>query len=244
MGGAHSAALGVARGPPWPPRESCWWRGGSHLTFFIDDWDLLLHRRGFNAGAFLDPHVNHLIVGPAALWKAIEATFGMDSQIPYAMPRSTLFLASVRYSCSSTSAPARRGVARSRRRTPRSCSWEPHTRISSTSSKSVTSARWRSGSARCSAFERGDTRGDVLACLLLLASLAFAEIAFAFAAACVVTIALGRWPWRRAWVVAAPLVVYLGWYAGWGDTGTNSISLDSVPTSPAYVLDGFASSLA
>ena len=69
------------------------WR--THLTFFIDDWDLLLHRRGFNVDAFLDPHARHLIAGPAALWKAIQATFGMDSQVPYAIASTTCFLASV-----------------------------------------------------------------------------------------------------------------------------------------------------
>src|SRR5262249_22168232 len=34
----------------------------SHLTFSIDDWDLLLHRRGFNAHVFLDPHVRHILI--------------------------------------------------------------------------------------------------------------------------------------------------------------------------------------
>ena len=216
------------------------WR--SHLTFFIDDWDLLLHRRGFNAGAFLDPHVNHLIVGPAALWKAIEATFGMDSQIPYAIASTSLFLASVVLLFVYVRARVGEWLA---------LAAVLPILFMGTAYEDLLNVfqicyfgSMAFGLGALLAFERGDTRGDVLACLLLLASLAFAEIAFAFAAACVVTIALGRWPWRRAWVVAAPLVVYLGWYAGWGHTGTNSISLDSVATSPAYVLDGFASSLA
>ena len=28
----------------------------SHLTFLIDDWDLLLSRRGFNAHVLFNPH--------------------------------------------------------------------------------------------------------------------------------------------------------------------------------------------
>ena len=54
----------------------------SHLTFLIDDWDLLLARRGFNAHALLDPHARHLILGPALVYKAIQATLGMDCQPP------------------------------------------------------------------------------------------------------------------------------------------------------------------
>ena len=67
----------------------------SHLTFFIDDWDLLLRRRGFSADVFLDPHARHLIIGPTIVYKAIQATFGMDSQIPFTVPAVFAFLASV-----------------------------------------------------------------------------------------------------------------------------------------------------
>ena len=54
----------------------------SHLTFLVDDWDLLLSRRGFNAHAFLDPHARHLVLGPALVYKAIQATLGMDRSFP------------------------------------------------------------------------------------------------------------------------------------------------------------------
>ena len=67
----------------------------SHLTFLIDDWDLLLSRRGFNAHALFDPHANHLIVGPVLVYKAIQATIGMESIVPYAVASIVCFLASV-----------------------------------------------------------------------------------------------------------------------------------------------------
>src|SRR4249920_1478715 len=66
----------------------------SHLTFFIDDWDLLLSRRGFNAHAFLDPHNEHIIIAPTAIYKAIQATIGMDSLLPYAVVATAAFIAS------------------------------------------------------------------------------------------------------------------------------------------------------
>ena len=216
------------------------WR--THLTFFIDDWDLLLHRRGFNADAFLDPHARHLIAGPAVLWKAIQATFGMDSQLPYAIASTTFFLASVVLLYVYLRARVGEWLA---------LAAVVPILFMGTAYEDLLNVfqicyfgSMAFGLGALLLFERRDTRGDVLACLLLLASLAFAEIAFAFAAACAVALALDRGPWRRIWVVLVPAVAYLLWYIGWGETGSSTLSFDNVATSPAYVLDGFASSLA
>ena len=57
-------------------------------------------------------------------------------------------------------------------------------------------------------------------------------------------IALDRGPWRRAWVIVVPAIVYLLWYIGWGGTEASTLSFDNVANSPVYILDGFASSLA
>jgi hypothetical protein len=216
------------------------WR--SHLTFFIDDWDLLLHRRGFSADAFLNPHARHLIIGPTALWKAIQATFGMDSQIPYAIAATTSFLASV--------------VLLFVYLRARVGDWLALAAVApilfmGTAYEDLLNVfqicyfgSMAFGLGALLSFERDGRRWDALACLLLLCSLAFAEIAFAFAAGCVVMVALNRGPWRRLWVIAVPAVLYVIWYVGWGDSGPSSLSFDTVATSPVYVLDGFASSLA
>ena len=37
------------------------------LTFFLDEWDFLLHRRGFAADVLLDPHNEHIAVLPIAI---------------------------------------------------------------------------------------------------------------------------------------------------------------------------------
>jgi hypothetical protein len=216
------------------------WR--THLTFFIDDWDLLLHRRGFSTDVFLDPHARHLIVGPTALWKAIQATFGMDSQLPYAIASTTCFLASVVLLFVYLRARVGDWLA---------LAGVLPLLFMGTAYEDLLNVfqicyfgSMALGLGALLAFERGERRGDVLACLLLIGSLAFAEIAFAFAAACAVLVALDRGPWRRLWVVVVPAVAYLLWYTGWGESGPSSLSFDNVATSPAYVLDGFASSLA
>ena len=71
------------------------------------------------------------------------------------------------------------------------------------------------------AIERADGRGDAFACVLLVASLAFAEIALAFAAGVLVAIALQRGPLRRAWVVAVPILLYAVWYPTFGQSGAH-----------------------
>src|SRR5512132_530992 len=67
----------------------------SHLTFVTDDWDLLIHRRGISPHVFLDPHARHIIIAPTAIYKAIQATIGMESLLPFAVVATGAFLATV-----------------------------------------------------------------------------------------------------------------------------------------------------
>ena len=67
----------------------------SHLSFSSDEWDYLLYRRGFNLDVLLRPHVQHIVLGPVLIYKAILATFGMGSLLPYAVVSTASFLASV-----------------------------------------------------------------------------------------------------------------------------------------------------
>jgi hypothetical protein len=213
----------------------------SHLTFFIDDWDLLVRRRGFSADTLLDPHARHLIIGPTITYKAAEATFGMDSQIPYAVPAVIAFIASIAV----LFVYLRRRVGE----------WLALAAVLPVlfmgSAQEDLLHPFQIGYFGSMAFgigallaiERQDRRGDVIACGLLLASLAFAEIALAFAAGVAVAIALKRGPLRRGWVIAVPILLYAVWYVAWGQQGPSELTFGHVATSPAYVLDGFASSL-
>jgi hypothetical protein len=68
------------------------------------------------------------------------------------------------------------------------------------------------GLAAVLALERGDRRGDLAACALLVASVAMIEVGLAFVGAAAVLVALGRDRLRRAWVVAVPLALYAAWW--------------------------------
>lgn len=216
----------------------------SHLTFLIDEWDLLIHRNGFTPHSLLDQHANHLVLGPVLVYKAIQNTFGMGSQVPYAVAAVTLFIASV----SMLFVYLRRRLG----------DWVALAAVlpvlvMGTAYEDLLGSFQMSytgslalGIGALLAIERDDRRGDLLTCLLLIASLAFAEIALGITAAVIVAIALQGGPLRRAWVPAIPILLYIAWYAGFGNSGLhspNTLSAHSIATSFPYVLDGFASSL-
>jgi hypothetical protein len=218
---------------------------GSHITFLIDDWNLLLNRRGFDAHVLLDPHARHLILGPVLAYKAIQSTIGMESRLPFDIVAVAAFLASVVL----LFIYIRRRVG----------DWVALAAVlpvlvMGTAYEDLLSAfqigyfgSMAFGLGALLAIERANSRWDAIACALLVGSLAFAEIALAFAVGAAVAIALRRGPLRRAWVPAVPLLLYAVWYPTFGQSGAylgpSGFSLHNVATSPPYVLDGFASSI-
>ena len=216
----------------------------SHLTFLIDDWDLLLARRGFNAHALLDPHARHLIIGPALIYKAIQATVGMDSILPYAVAAIGSFLASVLLLFIYLSRRVGDWVALAAVLPVLVMGTAYQDLLSSF--QICYSASVAFGIGALLAIEGANRRGDLVACALLVASLAFAEIAIAFAAGVLVAIVLQRGPLRRAWIIVVPVVLYAIWYFIFEAYSKvpSSVSAHNLATSPPYVLDGFASSIA
>ncbi len=64
------------------------------------------------------------------------------------------------------------------------------------------------------ALEKRDRRGDIVAALLLTASVASHPVGLSFLAAAGVLVVLRPWPqpWRRAWVLAVPAAVFGAWW--------------------------------
>lgn len=84
------------------------------------------------------------------------------------------------------------------------------------------------------AIEREDRRGDLLACLFLLISVAMIELGLAFALGIALWLALSRRrdAWGRIWVVAVPVACYVAWYVWsrkFGQSETHSGELGMVP---------------
>lgn len=97
-----------------------------------------------------------------------------------------------------------------------------------------TAASLAAGLAAVLAIQREDRRGDILACILLAASIAMIELGLAFALGIALWLVVSR-PrdvLRRAWVVAIPVVLYAAWYAWarkFGQSETHSGNLHLIP---------------
>jgi hypothetical protein len=212
----------------------------SHLSFFGDDWDPLLYRRGFSLDVLLRPHAEHILLGPTLIYKAIQATIGMESLFPYAVVSTLSFLVSVVLL-----------FLYLRRRV------DPWLAVAGvlpvlfmgTASEVLLwpfeisfTASMAAGIGALLALERGDERGDAIACALLVLSLAFSELAVSFALGAAAWMILARRPWSRCYVVFVPILLYVLWYAGWGHTAESHVSLHNVVHSPIYLLKGLAAS--
>jgi uncharacterized membrane protein YdcZ (DUF606 family) len=212
----------------------------SHLTFFGDDWDPLLFRRGFNLDVLLRPHAEHILLGPTLIYKGIQATIGMEKLLPYAVVSTASFLASVvllfvylrrrvdQWLALAGVLPVLfMGTATEVLLWPFEVSF---------------TASMAAGIGALLTLERGDQRGDAIACGLLVFSLAFSELALSFALGAAVAMVIARRPWSRCYAVIVPILLYALWYAGWGHTAESHLSLRNVVHSPIYLLKGLAAS--
>jgi hypothetical protein len=214
---------------------------GSGLTFFQDEWDVILHRRGLTGDAYLRSHNEHLIVIPVVIYKGLLAAFGMESTMPFRIVATLLLLA--------TSGLL---FAYLRRRVGDwlaliavvpilflGTAWQD---LLWPFQMSVVGAM-AAGLGMLLALEWDDPLADLTACVLLAVSISFDSLGIAFAAAAIVDVALRR-DRSRAYIPLVPLVLYAAWYLAYGrDTGS-SVTFDNVATSPIYLVDGVASSLA
>jgi hypothetical protein len=216
------------------------WLG--RLTFWRDEWDFLLHRRSWSPSTFLHPFAEQLLAIPTLIYRALVTTFGMDSPLPFQVTAVLLFLLSVGMLFIYVRRRAGEWLA-----------------LAAILPILFLGPSWDDllfpfqmalfGSVACGigallALERRDRSGDLVAMALLIVSLLFFALGIPFVAAATVELALTRERWRRAYVVVVPTVMWLLWYAGWGHDAHTFISFHNAASSPSYILDGLASSLA
>lgn len=213
------------------------------LTFYQDTWAFLMTRRGDGVGDFLRPHNEHIVLIPVAIEKLLLGLFGMSTARPeYVL--MTLLLA----------AAAVLVFVYVRRRLG------PWPATMAAAIMLFLGPAWAvllwpfeigfvgsvlAGVGMLLALDREDDRGDALASVLLALSLGFSSLGLSFVVAGAVDLwqqrrSRGR---RRAYIVAAPLFLYLVWYAGWGHTAERHLTLHNIAGSPLYLMNGLASSL-
>jgi len=215
---------------------------GSKLTFLLDDWEFLVYRPGFTAHAVFDPHGENIVVAPVLIYKALLATFGMSSAFPYRVVATLLFLASAVL----LFVLLRRRVGQ----------WPA---LAATAVVLFLGAAWEdllwpfqvnyfgamaAGLGMLLALERRSRRGDGVACLLLSLSVVFSSLGLTFIVGAAVEVLTRSDRWRRLWIVAIPVAIYLAWYLGWGHTAESALSLSNVGKTPAFVFNSLTASLA
>lgn len=215
---------------------------GAELTFFQDSWEFLMHRRQLSADALFEPHNEHVVVLPVLIELLSLRLFGMESP----MPETAVLVALLLGTAGLLFVYARRRLG-------------PWPALFAAVLLLFLGPAWQDllwpfqislvGSALCGlgallALENRDRRRDLAACALLTASFGFSSLGLPFAAAgAVELLRRGRAALSAAYVVAVPLLLYAGWYAGWGHRAENHLGADNVLSSPRYVGEGLVASL-
>ena len=216
-------------------------------TLFVDGLNLFLNNRGLDPGALLRPLNGHLVLMERSVYAAGFALFGAGS-IAFRLVEVAGTLLAVgllfellkrRLGNAAALAPAVvvlfLGMA-----------WEV-TIVPDVMTNTFSAA---AGLSAWLALDRRDRRGDVVACLLLVASICCWTLGVAFAIGAGVRIALEHGPRRRLLVPAIPLVLYAMWWIWvrvWfvpAHGGVQAASLSNALTIPAFVAGEAASATA
>lgn len=216
---------------------------GSDLTYFQDSWEFLMNRRDPGVATLLEPHNEHIVLLPVAIQQVVLRLFGMGSMVPDLVILIALLLGT-----------AALVFVYVRRRLG------PWPALFAAVVLLFLGPAWQDllwpfqmgfvgsalfGIAMLLALEREDRGGDVWACAFLALSVGFSSLGLAFVVAAAVAVAQAhrRRGWGRAWIFAAPLLLYLAWYAGWGHDAENHVSSHNVLVSPRFVVEGLTASL-
>ncbi len=185
---------------------------GRGETLILDEWSYLVHAHEWTPTALLEPHNGHLIVFPTLVLKLMYGTFGISSHLSYQLLAVLLnvLIAALLYVF------ARRSLGPLAALLPAilmlfyGAGWDAFV----TGYQLPNLFSMAAGLLALLFVRREDLRGDVLACLALLVSLASVSVGIAFAAGIAVALLLRGWPAaiRRAWVLLIPVVLYAAWF--------------------------------
>lgn len=214
----------------------------SGFTFISDEWDLVLLRPGWNPETVLRPFHEHIIIGPAFIFKLLQSLFGMDTPRPMQLAAIATFLGT--------------GVLFFiwlRRRTG---DWAAliGTAIILFLGAAFEDLLWAFqigyfgslafGLGALIALDRDDHRGDLWAAVLLVFSISFSSLGIPFAIGAAVEWLMNPRDRRRRWFIpAAPFIFYALWWLGWGHTAESAVSLSNIPDLPKYVFDAASAAM-
>jgi hypothetical protein len=214
---------------------------GSRLTFFNDDWYVLLLRPGLGADALLEPHNGHLTLLPILAYKGLVAVFGLDAQVPFRLLLAAATVATgvavfayVRERLGEIPALLAAAVVLFLGPAWQDLLWSFQIGLIGSLATGVFALL---------ALERTSRRGDLAACVLLVGSIGLSNLGVSFVIAAAVMLAIQR-RIAAVWVVAVPGVIFACWWLAWGQGDNTGFSWPNVARSPFYVFDAIAAGLA
>jgi hypothetical protein len=214
---------------------------GSRLTFFNDEWYVLLLRPGLSADALLEPHNGHLSLLPVVAYKGLVAAFGLDAQVPFrVLLAATIASAAVavhlyvRERLGSAVAVICAAVILFLGPAWQDLLWSFQIGLIGSLSTGIVALL---------ALDRPGRRASIVACALLIASLCLSNLGLSFLVAAAIVLVLRRTR-SEAWVVAVPALIFAAWWLGWGHEDKTGFAWGNVARTPAYVFDAISSALA
>ncbi|MGD9735442.1 MAG: hypothetical protein AB7V58_07545 [Solirubrobacterales bacterium] len=213
------------------------------VTFFQDTWAFLLDRQEWSAHSFFDPHNEHIVVIPVLITKVLLEVFGMTSNTPEQIVMGITVLV----------APVLLFVWMRRRVGAWLALIAAVLFLFLGSAWPVIIWPFENeftlpvvfGLAMLVFLDREDAKGDAWACAMLTLATISGSLGLAFIVAGFFDVVLKHRErgWRRAFVFALPLFVYLVWFAGYGHDAEKHLTLHNILASPQYVVEGFASAI-
>jgi hypothetical protein len=208
-------------------------RAGRGSSFFSDEWEFVVARRGWTLDTFLVPHGEHIVVLPVLVYKVLFALVGLHAYWPYRCVLLLVHLACVWL----VYRLARRRVS------------DPAAALAASFVLLLGSA-WEMllvpfeltllgsvafGLLALDGLDRGGRRGDVIALLALTGATASSSGGIAFVVGITAELLLHR-AWRKLWIVAIPTVLYGRWWLAYDRTATARVHLlAQVHAVPGYV---------
>jgi hypothetical protein len=236
----------------WPPESTVAWIALSVMlllaapflyaetrgaAFWFDEWEWTVGRREDDPDALLEPHNSHLSLVPILLYRLLYSTFGLDVYGPYRLALTLAHLVCVLLLFVYASRRTRGFVA-----------------LLAAASLLFLGPAWENilwpfqvgwlislgaGLGALLLVDRGDTRGDIAASILLVVALASSGLGLPIALGLAVDVVLGRRRLRDAWIVAAPFALYGVWWLTYQDTAL----LGRLADVPGFVVDAAAASV-
>ena len=217
---------------------------GRGLTFFVDEWSFGFgDRTGLDPAEILAPENGHLAVIPVLITKASLELFGADTALPLRIVSVALHL---------TTAGLLFGLLR--KAVGDLVALAPAILVLFVGSASDLLIGSHGmpmliavscGLGAWLALGTGSGRGDALAALLLAVGLASNGLTLPFVVGAAAILLAARDPrWRRLWVVAAPLALYLAWRLAYGDGDGSDFAFANLAALPAFAFDSLGAELA